>query len=233
MSIINMLRGGAANGDNRSTFSHNMYPRPDYLLEDMAENIGWENSKDSFHLVHKFNACECHTSGAVKRAKNADDSTDSCCIEQGDEIPLVWIPNRATLEAVTLAVNNGIAGVEVGIRRYTVADGQRILSDATLVGPHLAGSDAGPLPSATITQAEIDDLGCNDRLDMSRFCGECENGGCFYQEWLPAPVLVGGCAPEGQYLSLVIETLPDDFDCSSCCLDIDVGARVRIARCGD
>lgn len=233
MSIINMLRGGKAHGDNGDQYNYNMYPRPDLLLENMAEFMGWENSKDSFHMVHRWNSCLCHDKGALMRAKKADPTTDACGLEVGDEIPLVWIPNRATLEAVTLTVNAGIAGVVGELVRYSVQDGEHVIADATEEAIHLAGSDLGPLPSATIDQAAIDALGCDERLDLDKFCQACSSGGCMYQEYLPDPELVGGCEPEGQYLSLRLTELPDDFDCASCCLDIDVGARLRIARCGD
>jgi len=234
MSIINMLRGGHANGGSGTpVYTHNMYPRPDMVLDDMAQYVGWENSKSAFHLVHRFDACKCHDAGALLRAKKADATTDACGLEVGDEIPLVWIPNRATIEAVTLEVVSGIAGVTVGVRRYEVTDGNMVIADATAVADHLAGSDAGPLPSTAVTQADIDALSCDDRLDLDRFCQQCASDGCYYQDWLATPALVGGCEPAGQYLSLVIEELPDDFECGSCCLQIDVGAQVRIPRTGD
>lgn len=232
MTTINMLRGGVGNGDNRDIYTGHMYPRPDLLAENMSDKMGWENAHDSVHAVHRWNSCKCWDHGAIKRAKDAEGSS-SCSLEVGDEIPLVWIPNRHTLEAITLSVNSGIEGVVLGVKRSKVLEGAKVMSGATTVGTVLTGSAAGPLPSTVIGQPEIDALACNERMDLDKFCGECDSQGCFYEHWFASPILIGGCEYEGQYLSLVIEALPEDFDCASCCLDVSVGARLRIPFIGD
>ena len=50
---------------------------------------------------------------------------------------------------------------------------------------------------------------------------------------LAEPELIGECAYAGQYLSLVIEALPADYDCRACCLQVEVGAAFRSWRAGD
>ena len=230
MSIINMLRGGVATGD---VSNGHMYPRPDYKLDQMAENKGWEKLADSFHMVERMDFCECSHTGGIERAKAADPTTDECCIEVGDEIAMVWIPNRFTVTAFTLDIVQGVTGLVVGLARYSVPAGANVISGAVAVDTPLTGSVGDPLPGTVVDQSVLDGLTCKDRLPFDDFCTTCESDGCFYQEFLPSPELIGGCAPEGQYLSLVIEALPDGgLCCTDCCPVIDVGARVLINRMG-
>lgn len=232
MTIINMLRGGVGNGDKQNIYQFQTFPRPDILAENMPVNKGWEYMADSFHYVERWNTCECFNEGAIEAAKAEDDSTDKCCLEVGDEIPLIFIPNRHTIEALTLTVNMGIEGVILGVKRYKVSKGDKMVAGATLVGTEMTAISGNPLPATIITQEDIDALGCNDRIDLDEFCKQCNGGGCHTEKWLTTPQLVGGCEYEVEYLSLVIEALPVDFDCAACCLDISLGARTRIPMLG-
>lgn len=238
MTIINMLRGGKANGPNGDQYTQHMYPRPDYPVEQMAQNDGWENRADSFHYVEKFDLSLCWNSGAVKRAKDADAGTTECVLEVGDRIPMVWVPNKATIEGTTMHIVSGIAGVVLGLDWTDIGEGDMVIADGTPdVTLPITAVDATPLPSpnAPIDQAFLDAFKCGNRIGLDEFCPTCENEGPFVQAFEAAPVLVGGGTSRfaGRYYSLVIEALPVDFDCATCCLDIDVGVRVRIPRAGN
>jgi hypothetical protein len=238
MAIINMLRSGKGNGDSGSVFNYHMYPRPDLKVDNMGVQIGWENQPDAFHLSQRWNMCSCFNSGAVQRAKESA-GEDNCIIEEGDEIPLVWIPSKWTLESITLDVRSGVEGMLVDVKRYSVPAGGKVIANATQVAVELTDLDVSPQPGITINQAYLDALTCKERVPLDQFCKECEKEGCYFEKRLTTPVVVGAdangkvCGRSGQYLSLVIKTLPDGFDCSSCCLEVSLGARVRVPFIGD
>jgi len=240
--MINMLRGGKANGPDGRTFTQNMYPRPNYKVADMANNDGWENRPDSFHYVEKFDLCQCWNSGAVERAKAADTTTDECTLEVGDTIPLVWVPNRSTVRGLTLDIVGGIEGVTLGVQTREFVVNDNIMSEGDLIS-QMTGLDAAPFPPDTdpIDQAYLDSFNCGNRIPLDEFCG-CDGQGNYY-EWdlseIPANakdhILVGGGTAKygGLIVDLVIEALPADLDCEKACLNVDVGARVQVPRAGN
>jgi len=241
MTMINMLRGGKANGPDGRTYTQNMYPRPNYKVSDMAKNDGWENRPDSFHYVEKFDLCLCWNSGAVERAKAADTTTDECAIEAGDVIPLVWVPNRSSVEGLTLDVVQGVEGVVLGLQTRHFFWDQNINDTPDAVALQMTGKSADPMVGGPdpIDQAYLDSFKCGDRIPLDDFCG-CDGRGQYYEMIMKVdgsyqPTLVGGGTSinAGYIVDLLIEEVPEDLDCSKACLNVDVGARVRVPRAGN
>ena len=245
MTVINMLRGGKANGPNGDLYTQNMYPRPDLKTQDMAQNDGWENRNDSFHISAKFDLSLCWSSGAVQRAKAADTgTTEDCLLEVGDRIPMVWVPNNTTIEAVTMDIVSGIGADGAGLFVQLGVDWTDVTFDDWVIGGGtpdatlpITGVKTTPIPNpaGTVDQAYLDAFTCNDRIPLGEFCPACENKGIYTEAWEATPVLVGAGTSwaAGRYYSLVIEALPTDFECSDCCLNVDVGVRIRVPRAGN
>lgn len=243
MTMINMLRGGKANGPDGRTYTQNMYPRPNYKVSQMAKNDGWENRPDSFHYVERFDLCQCWNSGAVERAKAEDTTTDECTIEAGDVIPLVWVPNRSSVESLTLDVVSGVEGIVLGIQTRHFFWDQNINDIPDAVALQMTGVPADPMVGGPdpIDQEYLDSFKCGNRIPLDEFCG-CDGRGEYREMWLsanddgiPRPVLVGGGNKinAGYIVDLLIEAVPTDLDCANACLIVDVGARVRVPHAGN